>query len=386
MNFQVSERLRRLPPYLFREIDALKQKMTQEGKTLIDLSIGDPDMPTPGFIVEAMAEAIRNPATHRYPSYDGHPEFREAVAVWYKERFGVDLDPKTEVIALIGSKEGIAHLPLALLNPGDEVLVPDPGYPVYTQATILAGGNPKPFPLTWENGFLPDLETLAQLVSPKTKLLYLNYPNNPTAAVASAGFFEDLAVWAKSNGVIIAHDAAYSEVFQDDPIPSYLQAQGAKEVGVEFHSLSKTFSMTGWRIGFCVGHAETIKALVQVKSNIDSGVFEAVQRAGIVALRNAKHASRAIASVYAQRRKQAVGRLKSSGIEIFPSEATFYLWCRVPSGSDSRSFARRMLEEFQVVITPGVGFGRMGEGYFRISLTAPDETIAVGIDRIIKAF
>jgi LL-diaminopimelate aminotransferase len=306
--------------------------------------------------------------------------------VWYKDRFGVDLDSKTEVVALIGSKEGIAHLPLALLNLGDEVLVPDPGYPVYTQATILAGGNPKPFPLTWEGGFLPEIETLDSLASQKTKLLYISYPNNPTAAVASVGLFEDLASWAKSKGIVVAHDAAYSEVFQDHPTPSYLQAHGAKEVGVEFHSLSKTFSMTGWRIGFCVGHADVIRALVQVKSNIDSGVFEAIQRAGIVALRNAKHASRAIASVYAQRRKQSLGRLKAAGIEVFPSEATFYLWCRVPSGSDSRSFAKRILEEFQVVITPGVGFGDMGEGYFRISLTAPDETIAAGIDRIIKAF
>ena len=386
MEIRLSERLRKLPPYLFREIDMLKQKARQEGKSLIDLSIGDPDMPTPGFIVEAMAEAIRDPSSHRYPSYDGLTEFREAVAQWYNERFGVELDPKNEVVALIGSKEGIAHLPFALLDPGDEVLVPDPGYPVYTQASILADAIPKPFPLTWEYSFLPKMEVLEAAAGPKTRLIYLNYPNNPTAARAPLGFFEEVAAWAKVKGIVIAHDAAYSEVFLDPPTHSFLQAYGAKEVGVEFHSLSKTFSMTGWRVGFCVGNASVLKALVQVKSNIDSGVFEAIQRAGIVALRNAKHASLAIASVYAQRRRQAVGRLKSAGIEVFPSDATFYLWCRLPKGSDSRSFAKRLIEESQVVVTPGVGFGSMGEGFFRISLTAPDETISTGIERIVQAF
>jgi LL-diaminopimelate aminotransferase len=386
MEIRLSERLRKLPPYLFREVDMLKQKARQEGKSLIDLSIGDPDMPTPGFIVEAMAEAIRDPSSHRYPSYDGLTEFREAVAQWYNERFGVELDPKNEVVALIGSKEGIAHLPFALLDPADEVLVPDPGYPVYTQASILADAIPKPFPLTWEYGFLPKMEALEAAAGPKTRLIYLNYPNNPTAARAPLGFFEEVAAWAKAKGIVIAHDAAYSEVFLDSPTHSFLQAYGAKEVGVEFYSLSKTFSMTGWRVGFCVGNASVLKALVQVKSNIDSGVFEAIQRAGIVALRNAKQASRAIALVYAQRRKQAVGRLKSAGIEVFPSDATFYLWCRVPKGSDSRAFAKRLIEESQVVVTPGVGFGGMGEGFFRISLTAPDEMISTGVERIVQAF
>mgnify|MGYP005811406381 CR=1 FL=1 len=386
MEIRLSERLRKLPPYLFREVDMIKQKARQEGKRLIDLSIGDPDMPTPGFIVEAMAEAIRDSSTHRYPSYDGLMEFREAVAHWYSERFGVVLDPEREVVALIGSKEGIAHLPFALLDPADEVLVPDPGYPVYTQASILADAIPRSFPLTWEHGFLPTLEELENATGPRTRLIYLNYPNNPTSARAPIGFFEEVAAWAKSKGIVVAHDAAYSEVFLDPPTPSFLQAHGAKEVGVEFHSLSKTFSMTGWRIGFCVGNASVLKALVQVKSNMDSGVFEAVQKAGVVALRNAKHTSRAIASVYAQRRKQTAGRLKSVGIEVFSSDATFYLWCKVPKGFDSRNFAKRLIEERQVVVTPGVGFGSMGEGYFRISLTAPDEMISSGVERIAQAF
>ena len=384
MQLSISSRLKKLPPYLFREIDEIKKRMLDEGKRVIDLSIGDPDLPTPPYIIEALCRAVKDPRTHRYPSYDGLLNFRESIAKWYKKRFDVELNPKSEVIVLIGSKEGIAHLPLAFLDPGDEALVPNPGYPVYTQSTILAMGQPKPFTLSWDNGFLPDVEELKNIVSAKTKLLFLNYPNNPTSARASIQFFDRVVEFAKSHNLVVAHDAAYSEICSSNPSPSFLKAKGSMDVGVEFHSLSKIFNMTGWRVGFCVGSKDVLNALMRVKSNVDSGTFEAIQMAGIEALERAGEISTELQGVYKKRRDRVEGILKKAGFEIFQSDSTFYLWCKVPLAMGSKDFAKRLIEEGQVIITPGVGFGSAGEGYFRITLTASNQDLEEGSLRIIK--
>ncbi len=380
----LARRLRALPPYLFAELDRKKEALLKKGVDVIDLGVGDPDLPTPKRVVERMREAVLDPSNHRYPSYEGLREFREAAARWYLRRFGVELDPSREVMALIGSKEGIAHIPLAFVNPGDGVLVPDPGYPVYSAATILAGGTPHPIPLLEERGFLPDLPAIPKDVAKGAKLLFLNYPNNPTSAVASKGFFEEVVAFAKEFDLIVCHDAAYSELYFESPPPSFLEAEGAKEVGVEFHSLSKTYRMTGWRIGFVVGSEDVIRGLRGVKTNVDSGVFQAIQIAAIEALEGDQRDVEEGREIFRRRRDLMLKELGALGLEVFPSPATFYLWVKVPQGHTSTSFCELVLLEAGVVFTPGVGFGKYGEGYVRIALTVGEERLEEALERLKK--
>lgn len=380
--FERAERLKKLPPYLFKEIDRKKAEVKAQGVDIIDLGIGDPDLPTPAPIIAALQEAATAPSNHRYPSYSGMPEYRAAVADWYKGRFHVDLDPEKEVLALIGSKEGIAHVPLAFVNPGDISLVPSPAYPVYNTATIFAGGESFFMPLTGENGFLPDLDAVPAEVAQKAKLLFLNYPNNPTAAVADESFFEKVVEFAQRHGILVCHDAAYSEIAYDGyRPPSFLQVKGARDVGIEFHSLSKTYNMTGWRIGFAAGNREAVEGLGAVKSNIDSGVFQAVQIAGIKALKGDQACVEQGIEVYTGRRNLMVEGLRKAGFELDTPKAGFYLWVKAPRGRTSGQVATRLLEK-GVVVTPGNGFGEPGEGYFRIALTQKKERLAEALERI----
>jgi len=383
MSFSFSQRLKQIPPYLFAEIDRLKNEMIRRGVDVIDLGVGDPDLPTPPHIVERLKEAAEDPENHRYPSYNGLFSFRRAVSDWYKRRFGVDLDPEREVIALIGSKEGIAHLPLAFVDPGDVVLVPNPAYPVYHIGTIFAGGRPYYMPLLEENGFLPDLEKIPKDIARRAKLIFVNYPNNPTAAVADLDFFERLKRFAKKYNIIVCHDAAYTELSYDGyRPPSFLEVKGSKEIAIEFHSLSKTYNMTGWRIGFAVGNAEVIKALKEVKSNIDSGVFQAVQWAAIAALEGSEDAVEKNRGVFQERRDILIDGLRKIGLRVQRAKATFYLWARVPNGYSSAFFSRFLLERAGIVTTPGSGFGDAGEGYIRIALTVPKERIIEAVKRL----
>ncbi len=380
----IAKRIRELPDYLFAGIERKKAEALAKGKNLIDLSIGDPDQPTPPNIIQVMRLAVEDPANHGYPPYAGLSRFREAVAAWYQRRFEVKLDPGKEVLALIGSKEGIAHIPLAFLNPGDLSLIPSPAYPVYNIGTHLAGGEAYFMPLSREKGFLPDLEKIPARVAKGAKLLFLNYPNNPTAAVASKEFFEEVVKFAWQYGIIVCHDAAYSEIYYDDYLPpSFLEAEGAKEVGVEFHSLSKTYNMTGWRIGFVVGNAEAISALGKLKTNIDSGVFSAIQVAGIEALNGDQAPVEKIRSTYRERREVLVKGLREVRLEVDSPKATFYLWIRVPKGYTSVGFAEHLLEG-GVVSTPGSGFGSAGEGYVRMTLTKDKDQLTEAVERIKK--
>ncbi len=380
---RLADRARNLPPYLFASIDIMKRDAISRGVDLIDLSIGDPDIPTPAHIVEAMKTAIGKPEHHRYPSYEGMYSFRDAVAGWYGQRFNVKLDPETEVISLIGSKEGIGHIPLAFINPGDVVLVPSPGYPVYPVATAFAGGEPYLMPLRDENDFLPDLGAIPDAVSKNAKLMFLNYPNNPTASVARKGFFEAAISFAERHNVIICHDAAYSEIYYDGNKPlSFLEVDGAKEVGIEFHSLSKTYNMTGWRIGFAVGNKDVISGLGKIKSNLDSGVFQAIQEAGTEALKSKENILSTIRNTYQVRRDIFFNGLSGLGFQLKKPEATFYLWAKVPAPFDSTAFVAHLLEKAGVLGTPGVGFGTPGEGYIRFALTQPVERTKEALERI----
>ena len=464
LTFQKAQRLTQLPPYLFVEIDKAKRKLLAEGTDVIDLGVGDPDLPTAPHIIERLKAAADDPANHRYSFTEGLRELRQAIARWYDRRFGVALDPDTEVLPLLGSKEGLGHLPLALANPGDAVLVPDPCYPPYRSGTIFAGGEVVPMPLEAENQFLPDLGAISQRAARRAKLMFLNYPNNPTAAVATAecfqeaialanpgdavlvpdpcyppyrsgtvfagadvvamplleenGFFPDLggisqkAVrraklmflnypnnptasvatveqfqgaidLAQEYGFVVAHDAAYSEVsFDGYTPPSLLQLPEAKNVGVEFHSLSKTYNMTGWRIGFACGNQAVIAALSQLKSNLDSGIFQPVQWAGIAALEGDQTPLQQAVATYQQRRDLLVEGLGKAGWVVPKPQAGFYLWARVPTKDSSIAFASKVLKQAHVIITPGVGFGPSGEGYVRLSLTVPTERVQEAVARL----
>jgi len=380
---QLADRVKSLPPYLFASIDRMKQEAVSRGVDLIDLSIGDPDIPTPGHIIDAMKSAVDNPENHRYPSYEGMLLFRQAVAGWYGHRFNVDIDPKTEVISLIGSKEGIGHIPLAFINPGDVVLVPSPGYPVYPVGTVFAAGEPYIMPLREDNDYLPDLGIIPDSVCKRAKLMFLNYPNNPTAAVGRRDFFEMAIAFAEKNNIIICHDAAYSEIYYDGKRPlSFLELDGAKEVGIEFHSLSKTYNMTGWRIGFAVGNRDVIAGLGKIKTNLDSGVFQAIQEAGTAALKTSENILSCIRHTYQERRDILFDGLTGLGFRLKRPEATFYLWSKVPSGFNSTAFAAHLLEKTGVLGTPGVGFGGPGEGYIRFALTQSSERIEEAVERI----
>lgn len=382
---EYADRIKTLPPYLFAAIDEMKRKAVERGVDIINLGVGDPDLPTPAPIIERLHQAALDPKHHQYPSYDGMLTFRQAVADWYGRRFGVQLDAASEVLTLIGSKEGIGHVPLAFVNPGDVVLVPSPGYPVYPVGTSFAGGTPHIMPLLKQNGFLPDLDAVPEDVAHRAKLMFLNSPNNPTSAVMSVDYFTHAVEFARRHKIIVCHDAAYSEIFFDGRRPtSFLEATGAKDVGIEFHSLSKTFNMTGWRIGFAVGHRSVIAGLGKVKSNLDSGVFEAVQQAGIAALELDTQVTEELRKIYQVRRDILVPALHKLGLEVETPQAAFYVWIGVPHGYTSTSFTAHLLEQAGLVTTPGNGFGEPGEGYIRMTITTPKERLAEAVERIKK--
>ena len=385
ITIEQADRLKQLPPYLFAELDRKKAEARSRGVDVIDLGVGDPDLPTPDNIINKLAEAAREPRYHRYPSYTGMNEFRKAVSRWYKKRAGVELEPIQQVVSLIGSKEGIAHIPLAFINPGDVVLVPSPAYPVYAIATMFAGGIPYEMPLLKENGFLPDLDLIPQKMLDKAKLIFLNYPNNPTAALATRDFFKTVVDFAEKYNIMVCHDFAYSEMAFDSYVPSsFLETPGAMDVGIEFHSLSKTYNMTGWRIGWAAGNSKIIGGLGRIKSNIDSGIFEAIQVAGIEALEGDQQCLREMQDIYTERRDVLIAGLKKLGIKVEPPKATFYVWFEVPTGYNSASFAALLLEKSGIVATPGNGFGAPGEGYVRMALTVSKERIAEAVDRMAK--
>jgi LL-diaminopimelate aminotransferase len=382
-SFVVAQRLSKLPPYLFVEIDRLKQEAIRRGMDIINLGIGDPDLPTPPHIVRRMQEAAADRRNHQYPSYEGMLSFRQAAAEWYGKRFGVTLDPETEVLSLIGSKEGIGHTPLAFVDPGDVVLIPDPGYPVYQAGTIFAEGVPHFMPLTQQGGFLPDFRAIPAEVLKKARVLFLNYPNNPTAAVAPRTFFAEAVEFARKHRLILCHDAAYSEMAFDGYLPeSLLAVEGAKEVAIEYHSLSKTYNMTGWRIGFAVGCREVLAGLGRIKTNLDSGVFQAVQEAAIAALKGPQDCVDEMRATYRERRDALVDGLSALGFAVDRPKATFYVWIGVPKGHTSASFASALLSEIGIVMTPGTGFGRHGEGFVRAALTVDIPRIREAVQRI----
>jgi len=383
LKIEQAKRVKQIPPYLFAEIDRKKQELRKKGMDLIDLGIGDPDIPTPQRIIDRLMDAAQDAENHRYPSYEGMLDFRTAVAQWYERRFQVSLDPHTEVLTLIGSKEGIAHIPLAFVDPGDYVLVSDPGYPVYRVSTIFAGGTPHSMPLLRENQFLPDLSTIPPQVVEKAKLMFINYPNNPTAAVAERPFFDEVVEFATKYEIIICHDAAYSEIAFDGYRPmSLMEVDGARDVAIEFHSLKETFNMTGWRIAFAVGNREVVGGLGRIKTNIDSGAFQAVQIAGIEALNGYGTEMEEIMGIYTARRNLLVKGLRAAGLEAESPKATFYLWVKVPNGYSSAQFATLLMEKSGIVGTPGNGFGDAGEGYIRFALTVGEDRIREAEDRL----
>lgn len=383
---QLSKRLDRIPPYLFAEIDRKISEAKAKGIDIISLGIGDPDTPTLPNIVAEMHKAIDNPKNHDYPPYQGTKEFRQASSDWMKKRFGVDVEADAEVLSLIGSKEGIAHVFLAFVDPGDYTLVPDPGYPVYQNGTILAGGEPYYMPIGPENNFMPDLDKIPEEVAKKAKLMFLNYPNNPTGATATLDYFKKVVEFAKKYDILVCHDQAYCEMTYDGYVaPSFLQVEGAKDIAIEFFSHSKSYNMTGWRIGFACGNAKAIKALGTIKNNIDSGVFKAIQDAGIEAYNTPKGDIDKLNSMYQKRRDIMVQGLREMGWKIEDPKATFYLWLPTPKGMSSQEFVTLMLEKAHVVVPPGNGYGKNGEGFFRIALTVGEERLKEAIERMKKA-
>lgn len=385
MAVEKAERLKQLPPYLFQEIDRLKAELISKGVDVINLGVGDPDLPTPRHIIEALQKAAEDPATHQYPSYSGMNDFRVSVANWYRRRFGVELDPIEEVVTMIGSKEGIAHFPLAFINPGDLALVPTPAYPVYHVGTLFAGGESYFMPLLDENEFHPEVAAIPPDIARRARMIFVNYPNNPTGATAERAFYERVLAFAREYEVIVCHDAAYSEMAFDGYRPmSFLELAGAKEVGIEFHSLSKTYNMTGWRLGFAVGNRQLLQGLGQVKSNIDSGAFNAIQMAGIAALEGDQACVKEMQQTYQERRDLLIAGLRGVGLKPTVPKATFYVWCPVPQGYTSSEFTSLLLKECGIVTTPGSGFGAPGEGYVRMALTVGKERIGEAVARIRK--
>jgi LL-diaminopimelate aminotransferase len=379
----MSRRIENLPPYLFVEISKKIAEKKAKGEDVVSFAIGDPDIPTPAHIIERLCQAAKEPANHRYPESEGLPELRRAIAEWYQKRFGVSFDADTEVLPLIGSKEGIAHIAFCLIDYRDIALVTDPSYPVYPVSTMLAGGSPYYLPLTAENAFLPDLDAIPAYILRKTKLLWLNYPNNPTGAVADLDFFNKVVAFARQHDIAICHDGPYSEVTFDDYQPvSFMQAEGAKEVGVEFHSLSKTYNMTGWRIGMVVGNTDMVDALKRLKSNLDSGIPQAIQYAAIEALTASQDCVQEHNAIYQRRRDLVIDVLNNIGLKAQPPKAGLYVWAKVPEGYTSTEFATDLLEKVGVVVTPGVGYGKQGEGYIRVSLTVPDASLVKGLSRL----
>jgi len=380
-----AERLKQLPPYLFQEIDRLKAELIGKGVDVINLGVGDPDLPTPSHIITELERAAHDPVNHQYASYSGMDGFKKSVASWYKRRFGVDLDARSEVLTLIGSKEGIAHLPLAFINSGDLSLIPSPAYPVYHITTMFAGGESYFMPLIRKNHFLPDLKAIPSGIAHCAKLIYINYPNNPTGATAQREFFQEVIDFAREYKIMVCHDAAYTEMAFDGYRPmSFLELPGAKEVGIEFHSLSKTYNMTGWRLGFAVGNSEALNGLAQIKSNIDSGVFNAIQYAGISALESDQICVTEMQKIYQERRDILINGLRKIGLNPDTPKATFYVWCPIPPGYKSKDFTTLLLRQTGIVTTPGSGFGTAGEGYIRLALTVNKTRIAEAVDRMLK--
>ena len=378
-----ARRIEQLPPYLFVEISRKIAQKRAEGIDVVTFAIGDPDIPTPSHILDRLQEASQDPPNHRYPESEGLPELRRAVAQWYEERFGVTLDPDKEILPLIGAKEGIGHAALCFIDPGDVALVPDPGYPVYSVGTMFAGGECHWMPLVEENQWLPDLKAIPSEVADRAKAMWLNYPNNPTGAIAGEDFFEEVVDFAKRHNVPVLHDAPYTEVAYDDYRPmSFLQAPGAKDVGIEFHSLSKSYNMTGWRIGMAVGNAEMINALMRVKSNLDSGIPQAIQHAAIEALQGPQDCIQEHNWIYQRRRDKVVATLRQIGLEVSVPRASLYVWAKLPPGWKSGAFSALLIEEKAIVVTPGAGYGRYGEGYIRLSLTIADEQMEKGLERL----
>ena len=387
MNIDYADRIKKLPPYLFEEIDKAKQKAIEEGRPIIDLGVGDPDTPTPDFIIKKLQEAVEDSSTHKYALNRGLSELREEMARWYSSRFGVKLDPDTEVLPLLGSKEGIGHVPLAFLNPGDEVLIPDPGYPPYNSGSVFAGAKVHRMPLLEENGFLPDLDAIDPEVASRCKLMHINYPNNPTGAVCDEEFYKKVIAFAKKHNIIVCSDAAYTEISFDGYNPiSFFEVEGSRDVGIEFHSLSKTFNMTGWRAAMAVGRADILAGLAKVKANLDSGIFTAVQIAAIEALKNSEEVRVKMNAIYQGRRDVLVNGLNEMGWKVTSPKATFYIWMHVLDGYDSTSMAKALLEKTNIIATPGNGFGVSGEGYVRMALTVDEDKLKEVVARIKKEF
>ncbi|MFC2122942.1 LL-diaminopimelate aminotransferase [Bacteroidota bacterium] len=380
---RIAKRIENLPPYLFVEISKKIAAKRAKGEDVVSFGIGDPDIPTPSHIIERLCQAAQDPVNHRYPETEGLPELRQAIAAWYKKRFDISLDPDREVLPLIGAKEGVAHIALCFIDPGDIALVPDPGYPVYSVGTELVGGESYYLPLTDKNDFLPDLNSIPNDVLKKAKLLWINYPNNPTGAVADLNFFNEVVRFAKKHDLVVCHDGPYTEIAYDGYRPvSFLQAEGAMEVGVEFHSLSKSYNMTGWRIGMVVGNAEMVNALKTVKSNLDSGIPQAIQQAAIAALTGSQECIVEHNAVYQKRRDLVIETLNKIGIEARAPKGGLYVWAKVPQGYSSVDFATELLEKVNVVVTPGNGYGRSGEGFVRLSLTIKDADLVKGLSRL----
>jgi len=380
---RTAQRIAELPPYLFAEIDRKKEAKQAQGIDVISLGIGDPDTPTPTHIVDAMATAIRDPKNHRYPSYSGSKSYRQAASTWMKNRFNVDVDPDTETLAMIGSKEGIAHIFLAFVDPGDYTLVPGAGYPVYYTGGILSGGKTYYMPMNEENDFLADFESTPADILAKAKMMFLSYPNNPTSAIAPPEYFDRAIAFAKKHDLLIVHDNAYSEIgYEGYKASSFLERPGAKDVAIELFSCSKAYNMTGWRVAFAVGNASAIKALGTVKSNIDSGVFTAVQDAAIEALLGPQDSIAELNAMYQRRRDIVIDALAKIGIKARTPKGTIYVWARVPDGFASAEFATKVLEEANVIVAPGNAYGPSGEGYVRISLSTPDDRLIEAIERI----
>ncbi|MEN9207384.1 MAG: pyridoxal phosphate-dependent aminotransferase [Gloeomargarita sp. GMQP_bins_120] len=381
-----ARRLQQIPPYLFAEIDRKRDALVAQGVDVINMGIGDPDQPTPDHVVQAMHRAIDDPSTHNYPPYQGTKEYRQAAAAWMQRRFGVTLDPDREVVSSIGSKEAIHNTFLAFVDPGDVALIPDPAYPVYRTSTLFAGGEPYTMPLKPERGFLPDFTAIPTEVARRAKLLWLNYPNNPTGAIADLDFFAEAVAFCREFDILLCHDHAYSEMAYDGyKPPSALQVPGAKEITIEFHSLSKSYNMTGWRVGFVCGAAEGVKALGQVKTNVDSGVFKAIQRAAMAAFQTTEAQLQALMQVYQRRRDLIVAGLQSLGWPITAPKATLYVWAPVPAGYTSTEFATLLLEKCGIIVPPGNGYGAAGEGFFRIALTVPEQRMQLAIERMRQA-
>ena len=380
---KIAQRIKAIPPYLFAEIDKKKAEAIKKGVDIINLGIGDPDQPTPDNIIKKLNESVADPKTHDYPPYAGTEDFRQAVAGWYKNRFDVNLDADKEVMALIGSKEGIAHVFLAFIDPGDFSLIPDPAYPVYKTGTLFANGFPYIMPLLEKNGFLPDLERIDEEIARKAKLMFINYPNNPTGAIADKSFFERVVRFAKKYDILVCHDFAYSEMTYDDyKANSFLEVDGAKDVGLEFHSLSKTYNMTGWRLGFVVGNAEAISALSIIKTNVDSGAFKAIQRAGVEALTGPQDSIQKMNDIYTGRRNVVIDGLNKLGWNLKPIKASFYIWVPTLDNMSSMDFADLLLEKTGIIVTPGIGYGEYGEGYVRIALTVGKERLQEAMERL----